>query len=366
MRRAAPDPADEPGPGHVSARGGRHGTGWSRGATGTDTPPEPVIDARAHGAPPTAPFYPAQRRREDTWPPPSADPPSASPNGHTRTGRPAGGRPTPPMGVPQAEPPAPRTGTGPLPPVPPAAEDVPPPADVAAPTGVVPMQPPGDPTATLAGPQPLPEDAASGEADEDEIADDLPDDLPDDDGSTAEGWALVRAAQDGDTDAFGQLFDRYHDTVFRFVLFRLGDRPAAEDLTQETFVRAYRRITSVSYQGRDIGAWFVTIARNLVLDHVKSSRYRLESSTAEVADVAPSSFRPGPESEVIAGATHAELLRCVARLGDDQQECIALRFLQGLSVAETAEIMGRNEGAVKALQHRAVRRLAQLLPEGLR
>ncbi|WP_373696246.1 sigma-70 family RNA polymerase sigma factor [Actinomycetospora flava] len=234
------------------------------------------------------------------------------------------------------------------------------------------MQPPGDPTATLAGPAPLPEDAGSDGSDgsedavDDELADDLPDDLPDDDGSTAEGWALVRAAQAGDTDAFGQLFDRYHDTVFRFVLFRLGDRPAAEDLTQETFVRAYRRITSVSYQGRDIGAWFVTIARNLVLDHVKSSRYRLESSTAEVADVAPSTFRAGPESEVIAGATHAELLRCVARLGDDQQECIALRFLQGLSVAETAEIMNRNEGAVKALQHRAVRRLAQLLPEGLR
>lgn len=372
MRRAAPDPADEPGAGHVPARGPRRqGTGTTgrpRGATGTDTPPEPMIDARVAGATPTAPFYPAQRRREDTWPPPSAEPPSTPPDGHANghTRRPAGGRPTPPMGVPQVPPatPAPRNGTGPLPPVPEAPPaDV---ADVAAPTTSVPMQPPGDPTATLAGPQPLPEEAGDGIPDEadDELAEDLPDDLPDE--STAEGWALVRAAQDGDTEAFGQLFDRYHDTVFRFILFRLGDRPAAEDLTQETFVRAYRRITSVSYQGRDIGAWFVTIARNLVLDHVKSSRYRLESSTAEVADVAPSSFRPGPESEVIAGATHAELLRCVARLGDDQQECIALRFLQGLSVAETAEIMGRNEGAVKALQHRAVRRLAQLLPEGLR
>lgn len=204
-----------------------------------------------------------------------------------------------------------------------------------------------------------------------------PDDVPEDareslaaieDDATADGWALVRASQAGDTDAFGQLFDRYHDVVFRFVLYRLGDRPAAEDLTQETFVRAFRRIASVSYQGRDIGAWFVTIARNLVLDHVKSSRYRLESATPEIADVAPpaSSARPGPESEVIAGATHAELLKCVARLGEDQQECIALRFLQGLSVAETAAVMGRNEGAVKALQHRAVRRLAQLLPEGLR
>ncbi|MDT7742906.1 MAG: polymerase sigma-70 factor, subfamily, partial [Actinomycetota bacterium] len=159
---------------------------------------------------------------------------------------------------------------------------------------------------------------------------------------------------------------RYHDVVFRFVFYRLGDRGVAEDLTQETFVRAFRRISSVSYQGRDIGAWFVTIARNLVLDHVKSSRYRLEQATPEITDVAPDQHRPGPESEVIAGATYEELLRCVAKLGEDQQECITLRFLQGLSVSETAHIMGRNEGAVKALQHRAVRRLAQLLPEGLR
>ena len=66
------------------------------------------------------------------------------------------------------------------------------------------------------------------------------------------------------------------------------------------------------------------------------------------------------------GAITDELLRCVAKLNPDQQECINLRFLQGLSVAETAQIMERNEGAVKALQHRAVRRLGQLLPEGVR
>jgi RNA polymerase sigma-70 factor (ECF subfamily) len=178
------------------------------------------------------------------------------------------------------------------------------------------------------------------------------------------GWDLVRATQAGDQQAFGQLYDRYHEMVFRYVLFRVGDRQLAEDLTAETFLRALRRIASVSYQGRDIGAWFVTIARNLVLDHVKSSRYRLEQTTSEIADLSPSTS--GPEQQVLDGATHEELLRCVAKLNSDQKECIALRFLQGLSVAETARLMNRNEGAVKALQHRAVRRLAQLLPEGLR
>jgi RNA polymerase sigma-70 factor, ECF subfamily len=185
------------------------------------------------------------------------------------------------------------------------------------------------------------------------------------DGSDGSGpWALVRSAQAGDMNAFSELFDRYYDVVFRYVLFRMNDRTLAEDITQETFLRALRRITSVTYQGRDIGAWFVTIARNLIFAHVKSSRYRLESTTSDIVELSPSTH--GPEQQVLDLATNEELLRCVRKLNADQQECISLRFLQGLSVAETAKIMDRNEGAVKALQHRAVRRLAQLLPEGLR
>lgn len=179
-----------------------------------------------------------------------------------------------------------------------------------------------------------------------------------------DSWDLVHSAQQGDTSAFARLYDRYVDVVFRYVLFRVGDRELAEDVTSETFLRALRRITSVSYQGRDVGAWFVTIARNLVLDHVKSSRFRLEVATAEVDDTRRVEI--GPEQQVISRVTTAALLECVEQLGDDQRECIVLRFLQGLSVAETAEVMRRNEGAVKALQHRAVRRLAQLLPAELR
>ena len=184
------------------------------------------------------------------------------------------------------------------------------------------------------------------------------------DDTGGEAWALVQAAQLGDASAFGQLYDRYVDSVFRYVLFRVGDRTLAEDVTSETFLRAFRRIASISYQGRDVGAWFVTIARNLVLDHVKSSRFRLEVATADPGD--GNSVESGPESQVMTQLTHVELLRCVRLLGDDQRECIVLRFLQGLSVSETANVMGRNEGAIKALQHRAVRRLAQLLPAELR
>jgi RNA polymerase sigma-70 factor (ECF subfamily) len=165
-------------------------------------------------------------------------------------------------------------------------------------------------------------------------------------------WVLVTAAQAGDRDAFGQLYARYADGVSRFVGNRLRDRGAVEDLTSETFTRALRRIDSVADQGRDVGAWFTTIARNLVLDHVKSSRHRLETFTAEITDARVSD--DSPEQTVIEKETTAELHRHVAQLSPDQQECIRRRFLQELSVAETAAAMGRGEGAVKALQHRAI------------
>ncbi len=177
-------------------------------------------------------------------------------------------------------------------------------------------------------------------------------------------WEWVRRTQSGDAEAFGQLYDHYVTLVYRYVYNRVGDRATAEDVTSETFVRALRRIDSLSYQGRDVGAWLVTIARNIVLDHVKSSRYRLEVATADMRDADRAT--DGPEDAVVAHLTNRELLACVQQLGSEQQECIVLRFIHGLSVSETAEIMGKKDGAIKALQHRAVRRLALLVPDGLR
>ena len=183
-------------------------------------------------------------------------------------------------------------------------------------------------------------------------------------GDRVDVWDLVRHAQDGDAEAFGRLYDHYVTLVFRYVLHRVGDRAQAEDFTSETFVRALRRIDSLSFRGRDVGAWLVTIARNIIRDHVKSSRFRLEVTTADMRDADRAT--DGPEDAVVARLTNEQLLACIRQLGSEQQECISLRFLQGLSVSETAAVMGKKDGAVKALQHRAVRRLAVLLPEGLR
>ena len=163
---------------------------------------------------------------------------------------------------------------------------------------------------------------------------------------------------------FERFYGEHSGEVLGYLRRLLGQR--AEDAWQETFLRALRRITSFSWQGKDFAAWLFTIARSLIADHYKSSRYRLDVSTADL--LGSTGDRPdtgaGPESEVLATLTNATLLEAVKKLGAEQQECVVLRFLQGMSVAETALAMGKNEGAIKALQYRAVRALARVLPDG--
>lgn len=171
--------------------------------------------------------------------------------------------------------------------------------------------------------------------------------------------ALVRLAQDGDREAFAQLYDAYVDLVFRYVLVRVGNRPLAEDLTSETFIRAMRRIDGFTWQGRDIAAWFVTIARNLIADHVKSARFRFEVTTADMRDA--DEHVEAPEAEVLARLRDERLVSAIRQLAPEQAECITLRFLQGLNLAETATVLGKSEGAVKQLQLRATRALRKSL-----
>jgi RNA polymerase sigma-70 factor (TIGR02952 family) len=175
---------------------------------------------------------------------------------------------------------------------------------------------------------------------------------------------LVLRAKTGDTEAFGTLYDRYLNLVYRYVYFRVGSHPLAEDLTSETFLRALRRIADFTWQGRDFGAWLVTIARNLITDHFKSGRYRLEVSTAEVIDT-PLDGPHIPENAVVTAMVSDRVLSAVRDLGPEQQECVVLRFLHGMSLAETALIMGKKSGAIKALQFRAIRALARALPPDL-
>jgi RNA polymerase sigma-70 factor (TIGR02952 family) len=174
---------------------------------------------------------------------------------------------------------------------------------------------------------------------------------------------LVLCATAGDAEAFGILYDHYIELVYRYVYYRVGSHALAEDLASDTFLRALRRIGDFNWQGKDFGAWLITISRNLIADHFKSSRYRLEIPTPELLD--GDRHQEGPERAVLDSMTNRMLFTAIRRLGSEQQECVVLRFLHDLSVAETALVMGKKSGAIKALQYRAVRSLGRMLPSDL-
>ena len=176
--------------------------------------------------------------------------------------------------------------------------------------------------------------------------------------------ALVELARDGDAEAFGQLYDHYVSGVFRFIYYRVGSRQLAEDLTSETFVRGLKAIQRFTWQGKDFGAWLTTIARNLIADHFKSSRSRLEI----VSDDIPEGRVPArsTEDDVLALISNEMLFDAVNSLPPEQRDCILMRFIQGMSIAETAAALKRSEGAIKQLQLRAMRSLAKRVPSDLR
>ena len=176
--------------------------------------------------------------------------------------------------------------------------------------------------------------------------------------------ALVELARKGDSDAFGMLYDHYQGSVYRFLFYRTRSSTLAEDLTSETFFRALRNMQNFRWQGKDFGAWLMTIARNLATDHFKAGRTRLEMATEDMG--LHDDATEGPETAVLASLTNELLLKALTELPSEQKDCLIMRFLQGMSIAETAAVLGRSEGAVKQLQLRGVRNLAKLMPEGIR
>jgi RNA polymerase sigma-70 factor (ECF subfamily) len=169
----------------------------------------------------------------------------------------------------------------------------------------------------------------------------------------------VQAAQEGDREAFARIYDHYVDNIYRYLYYRTLSVQLAEDLTSETFIRALRSLGQFRWEGRDLGAWLVTIARNLTADHFKSSAHRREVSTDDLSGM--DQVGESSESRVLVQLDNQQLLKAIAQLKPEQRECICLRFWYELSLSETASVMNRTEGAIKQLQFRAVRALARLL-----
>lgn len=175
--------------------------------------------------------------------------------------------------------------------------------------------------------------------------------------AAAESGLVARAVR-GEAGAFGRLYQAHVQTVYNYVHFRVRDAATAEDLTQDVFTSAFHGVASLRDRDRFRG-WLLRIAHNRVANHWRDrvGDVGLDAECGEDAGPASSEMPDRsacPLEAVETRLTADAVLRACGRLTDLQQQVIALRFVVGLSVAETAEVMGRSENAVKNLQHHAL------------
>jgi RNA polymerase sigma-70 factor (ECF subfamily) len=180
-------------------------------------------------------------------------------------------------------------------------------------------------------------------------------------GMSEEMQGLVERAINGDRDAFAALYEARRAAVYRFIYHRVNNSTLADDLTQETFLRALNRIGRFEPR-QHIFAWFSTIARNLINDHLKSgwnNRTKLMWTPSD--DAVPAAAEHDPAAVAISTDVSVALWALVAKLESvDQRRVIKLRFWGDRSIHEVSQVMNKEEGAIKALQYRAVRTLAQM------
>ena len=172
--------------------------------------------------------------------------------------------------------------------------------------------------------------------------------------------SLVRRAQQRDTTAFGAIYEEYFDRVYRYILVRVGTRADAEDLTEQVFLKALESIGSFTWRGAPFGAWLFRIAQNLVIDFQRRKARRQTTPLEDWESVATDD----PERDVELKMDLEELVAAVGKLTEAQRQVVALRFAGGLSIAETAGVVGKSEGAIKALQHSALASLRRILNSG--
>jgi len=168
---------------------------------------------------------------------------------------------------------------------------------------------------------------------------------------------LVDQARSGDADAFGQIFDLYHDPVYRYIASRVRRPADAEDLTQNVFVKALEALPRYESRGVPFGGWLFRLARNTVIDHVRTHREHadLESVGELLGGAAAPDEIAAARQDMDAVAVALEALTV------EQRDALALRFFAGLSAREAAVAMGKQEGTIRGLQFRAIAALRRQL-----
>lgn len=170
---------------------------------------------------------------------------------------------------------------------------------------------------------------------------------------------LIERAKGGDKDAFGQLFDHYFDDVFRFLSAQLSRREDAEDIAVEVFQRTWEYLPRYKDQGYSFSAFLFSAARNALVDHYRRNSRR-GLAEIEIDDAHPDGA-PSPEEGLVQDRERQQLYEALRSLPKNYREVLVLRFINDYPLAEIAKIMGRSEGAIRVMQHRALKALGRTL-----
>ena len=169
--------------------------------------------------------------------------------------------------------------------------------------------------------------------------------------------ALLKRAKRHDQAALGELYDDFAPRIYAYIYRRLGDPHLAEDLTGDVFVRMIQAIQSERFWHTSFQAWLYRIAHNLVADHCRRHRPSVDVELDEQLAAAQDNV----SSVVAKRLSHRRLRAAISRLTPDQQQVLGLRFGEGMTARQVAEVMDRSTGAIEALQHRALARLRRVL-----
>ncbi len=178
-----------------------------------------------------------------------------------------------------------------------------------------------------------------------------------------EARELLQRAQAYDERALTRIYNLFADRVFRFIYYRIQDRPRAEDLTNEVFVRLLENLPKFKVSGDDpslaLTGWIFTIARNMIVDDYRRNKVRAaEPFSDSDEDVPDTSF------DFDLHLTRADLQSALARLTEEQQTVLLLRFEEGFTSLQIAKMMGKTEMSIKALQRRGLASMARFLGSG--
>ena len=172
---------------------------------------------------------------------------------------------------------------------------------------------------------------------------------------------LLEKAKQYDEAALGELYDHYAPHVYAYIYRRVGDGQLAEDLVGDVFVRVLHAIQSERFWHTSFRAWLYRIAHNLVVDHYRRQQPTIEVDVDEQLMVSEDGSGGNPALAVAERFSHQRLWVAIRRLTPDQQQVLVLRFGEGMTARETAEVMDRTAGAVEGLQHRALAALRRVL-----